>query len=109
MNGPSCGQIVDEHHGSSAIAPEVPTKRGTLPIDSQIASILCEERSLAVPQPPDEGSARFLPKDVPVGQSPLAHRVFDEMGEPACYSAKKAAAGIDDLARRIIGVRLLRC
>ena len=34
-------------------------------------------------QSADEGSGSFLAKDVAVGESPLAHRPFDDMGEPA--------------------------
>src|SRR5215471_13817318 len=47
------------------------------------------------------------PKSQP-RQSPLAYRPFYDMGEPAGYTTKKAAAGIDNLARGISGVRFLR-
>src|SRR5713101_7054423 len=108
-------QIVDQHHGAGPFAADVPTERGTLPIDPQIAGVLGVQRAFAVTQPADESAAGFLAEDVAVVQAPLAHRPLDDLRQAArnpaeelvtrVYQLMGGKPGVGGLRRRLSGRR----
>jgi hypothetical protein len=61
-------------------------------------------KSLAVAQTSDERAARLFPQNIATRRAPLAHRFFDDGGEPARDAAEEVMAGIDQL----VGTRLRR-
>src|SRR4249919_1364628 len=100
-------QVVAQHHGAGALAADIPADRWPLPVDLQIARILCVEHALAVAQARDKGAAGLLAKDVTVRQSPCADRPFDDLCQPPLHGAEEIVAGVDDLAR--VEPTLARC
>ena len=91
------GKIVNEHHGTAAVAAEIKAKRRPLPIHPEVARILGIENAFPVPQSGDPGAAGLLPQDISVGQAPLAARFLDDLSEPARDGTEEPVACVNDL------------
>ena len=91
------GQVVDQHHRPVAVGSCVEPDRRTLPIDLLIAGVARVHLAFAVSKSAHERGGRFLTQDVAVGQTPLADRLLNRLGEPAREGSEKMVPAFDDL------------
>src|SRR3990172_7713106 len=90
-------EIVNQHHGFGAVAAEIVTERGPLPVDFEVAGVAGIERALAIADAGDERAPCVLAKDIAIGAAGALEGIFDGAGKTDRDPAEESVSGLEDL------------